>query len=285
MNWNLAKSFTLRVNSGLQQALARALPTLATVIALLVCVLLNNLIELPLPPLAFYALIGYITGSYWLLGAWKQVSQPKINTVNSTDSEPALSDKRHTFLKIAHSFSDVFLSTAVVLVWQRLYGSIETGWMTTLLRFFNFLPVLVTMAWAQVALTKPNNELMNPWLVGLGALACLSVLALCCLAGLYFDWLDPRWNGLIKYLAPLLLWQGCASFAAAFSHIPFKTQSASRYSWACMSIVFFQTLALLTPVAIELNITPNMHMMIFGFTSFAGLLLLTLWMNNLRKEN
>jgi len=157
------------------------------------------------------------------------------------DTPPTLSDNRHTALKMAHAFSDVFLSTAVILIWQRLYGSIETGWMTTILRVFNFLPVLVTMAWAQVVLAKPHQAMINPWWIGLAAFACLIVVSVCCYVAVYLGWLDTRWDGVLAYLTPLVLWQGCACLAAAFSHRPFQTQAASAYSWACMSIVAVQS--------------------------------------------
>lgn len=287
MNWNLAKSFTLRVGSSLQQASARALPTLATVVTLLVCAFLNALYELTYPPLAFYALIGYVTGSLWLLSAWTKkphASVPHTDEAPTQNTPISLSDNRHTALKIAHSFSDVFLSTALVLVWQRFYGSIETGWMTTLLRVFNFLPVLVTMAWAQVVLAKPHQAKINPWWIGLVAFGCVVILSLCCSAAIYFEWLDSRWRGVLTYLTPLVLWQGFACLAAAFSHRPFQTQAASTYSWFCMSLVALQTLVLMAPFGLSTPIDPALHMVAFALISSIGLLGMTVWMARLRDK-
>lgn len=284
MNWNLAKSFTLRVGSSLQQASARALPTLATVVTLLVCTWLNAQYDVTYPPLAFYALIGYVTGSLWLLSAWTQKTHVSDSHTDADSTQASLSDNRHTALKIAHSFSDVFLSTALVLIWQRFYGSVETGWMTTLLRVFNFLPVLVTMAWAQVVLAKPHQAKINPWWIGFAAFACIVILSLCCLTAIYFEWLDARWRGVLAYLTPLVLWQGFACLAAAFSHRPFQTQAASTYSWACMSLVALQTLVLIAPFGLSTPMDPALHMAAFALISSVGLLGLTVWMARLRDK-
>ena len=284
MNWNLAKSLTLRVGTSMQQASARALPTLATVLTLIVCACLNSIYDITYPPLAFYALVGYITGSFWLLSAWTTPTSTSPTKESAAPDTPlTLSDNRHTALKIAHAFSDVFLSTAVVLIWQRLYGSVETGWMTTILRVFGFLPVLVTMAWAQVVLAKPHQALINPWWIGLVAFGCLIVVSLCCYAAIHFGWLDTRWDGVLNYLTPLILWQGCACLAAAFSHRPFQTQAASTYSWACMSIVALQSLVLIIPFGWHTPMDPSLHMAAFALVSSVGLVGLTLWMSRLRE--
>jgi hypothetical protein len=175
---------------------------------------------------------------------------------------------------------DALLATAIILVWQRLYGAEETGWMSALLRVLGFLPAVVHMAWAQVALTRshPNK---NPWWLGLGAFAFVIVLGMSCAVALYLEWLDPRWSGVWPYIAPLVLWQGSACLSAAFSHRPFQTQSASAYSWACMALGLLQALVLLTPMGLAEPIDATQHMAAFALVSSLGLLGLTVWMARL----
>jgi len=99
---------------------------------------------------------------------------------------------------------------------------------------------------------------------------------------LYLGWLDPRWHGVWPYIAPLVLWQGCACLSAAFSHRPFQTQSASVYSWACMALGVLQAAALLIPMGFAQPIDAVQHMAAFALVSSLGLLGLTVWMARLR---
>ena len=189
---------------------------------------------------------------------------------------------------MAHTLVDALLATAIIVVWQRLYGAQETGWMSALLRVLGFLPAVVHMAWAQVALAqdhRANNSstrLASPWWLGLGAFTCVIVLGLSCAAALYQEWLDPRWSGVWPYIAPLVLWQGSACLSAAFSHRPFQTQSAGVYSWACMALGLLQGVALLAPMALAQPIGAEQHMATFALVSSLGLFGLTVWMARLR---
>jgi uncharacterized membrane protein YqaE (UPF0057 family) len=185
---------------------------------------------------------------------------------------------------MAHTLIDALLATAIIVVWQRLYGAEETGWMSALLRVLGFLPAVVHMAWAQVALAQGHHShtgstrLASPWWLGLGAFACVIVLGLSCAAALYLEWLDQRWNGVWPYIAPLVLWQGSACLSAAFSHRPFQTQSACAYSWACMALGTLQAVVLLVPVGFAEPISAEQHMAWFAWVSSLGLLALTVWM-------
>ena len=153
--------------------------------------------------------------------------------------------------------------------------------MSALLRVLGFLPAVVHMAWTQVALAQGHQN-KNPWLLGLGAFACVIVLGLSCAVALYQEWLDLRWSGLWPYLAPLVVWQGSACLSAAFSHRPFQTQSASAYSWACMALGLLQAVVLLAPMGSTPPIDAAQHMAAFALISSLGLLGLTLWMARLR---
>jgi uncharacterized membrane protein YqaE (UPF0057 family) len=189
---------------------------------------------------------------------------------------------------MAHTLVDALLATAIIVVWQRMYGAEETGWMSALLRVLGFLPAVVHMAWAQVALVKGQHTnsritaMASPWWLGLGAFACVMVLGLSCAVALYVEWLDPRWSGVWPYIAPLVLWQGSACLSAAFSHRPFQTQSARTYSWACMALGVVQAAVLLVPMGLAQPIGEEQHMAAFALVSSLGLLGMTIWMSRLR---
>jgi uncharacterized membrane protein YqaE (UPF0057 family) len=190
---------------------------------------------------------------------------------------------------MAHTLVDALLATAIIVVWQRLYGAQETGWMSALLRVLGFLPAVVHMAWAQVALAqghhanKPQTAGTSPWWLGLVAFACVIVLGLSCAVALYQEWLDPRWRGVWPYIAPLVLWQGSACLSAAFSHRPFQTQSASAYSWACMALGGVQALVLLAPMVLAQPVDATQHMAALALVSSLGLLGLTAWLAKLNE--
>jgi uncharacterized membrane protein YqaE (UPF0057 family) len=189
---------------------------------------------------------------------------------------------------MSHTLVDALLATAIIVVWQRLYGAEETGWMSALLRILGFLPAVVHMAWAQVSLAQgkhshpDNTHMANPWWLGLGAFASVILLGLSCAVALYLGWLDPRWGGVWPYIAPLVLWQGSACLSAAFSHRPFQTQSAHAYSWACMAVGALQAAVLLVPMGLAQPISAQQHMAAFGLVSSLGLLAVTFWMARLR---
>jgi uncharacterized membrane protein YqaE (UPF0057 family) len=279
MGWMLAQSFTLRVGSAWQQATVRVLPPATAATTALTAALSGASIGWNGPTLVLSALLGYAVGSAWLVPALRSYG------ANSRSASPATSpqqsDPRSASLRMAHTLVDALLATAIIVVWQRLYGAEETGWMSALLRVLGFLPAVVHMAWAQVALSQGHQN-KNPWWLGLAAFACVIVLGVSCAVALYLEWLDPRWSGVWPYIAPLVLWQGCACLSAAFSHRPFQTQSASAYSWACMMLGVLQAVALLAPMGFAQPLDAQQHMTAFAFVSSLGLLGLTVWMARLR---
>jgi uncharacterized membrane protein YqaE (UPF0057 family) len=302
MGWMLAQSFTLRVGSAWQQAAVRVLPPVTAATTALTAVLLGASVGWSGPTLVLSALLGYAMGAAWLVPALRaresnaannvfhsQTSATPASTTDAYQTEkPPQSDTRSATLRMAHTLVDALLATAVIVVWQRMYGAEETGWMSTLLRVLGFLPAVVHMAWAQVALAKGQHTdnritaMASTWLLGLGAFACVIVLGLSCAMALYFEWLDPRWHGVRPYIAPLMLWQGSACLSAAFSHRPFQTQSANVYSWACMALGLLQAVVLLAPIGLAQPIDAVQHMTAFALVSGLGLLGLTVWMSRLR---
>jgi len=298
MGWTLAQAFSLRVGTAWQQAAVRVLPPLTATCAAVAAVGMGANTQGSWPSLVLSAVLGYAVGATWLLPAWRQVATPSdarsadasdaamtsnANGTSSTDASAAQADTRSTRLRMAHTVVDALLATAIVLVWQRLYGAQETGWMTALLRVLGFLPAVVHMAWAQVMLAKPREaSRASPWWLGLAAFVCVILLGFACATALYAQWLDARWSGVWVYIAPLVLWQGCACLSAAFSHRPFQTQSASRYSWACMGLALAQGLVLLAPLVLGMPISASEHVSGFALVSSLGLLGLTFWMAKLR---
>ena len=288
MSWMLAQSFTLRVGSAWQQAAIRTLPPITAAATALTVVLLGASLNWRGPTLVLSALLGYAVGAAWLVPALRArhkhasstssiASTPEASTVvNSHQSDP-----RSATLRMAHTLVDALQATAIIVVWQRLYGAEETGWMSALLRVLGFLPAVVHMAWAQVALAQ-GHQSKNPWWLGLGAFACVILLGLSCAVALNQEWLDPRWSGVWPYLAPLVVWQGCACLSAAFSHRPFQTQSAGAYSWACMALGLLQALLLFAPMGLTQPIDAAQHIAAFALISSLGLLGLTFWMARLR---
>jgi O-antigen/teichoic acid export membrane protein len=187
---------------------------------------------------------------------------------------------------MAHTLVDTLLATAIIVVWQRLYGAEETGWLSTLLRVLAFVPSVVHMAWAQVAVSQGANKrqayLLSPGWLGMTALACVSIMSLSCALALHVEWLSPNWQGLYDYIMPLALWQGCACLSAAFSHRPFLTLSAEAYSRRCIKLGALQMVVLLTPLVIEYPIDANDHITVFALVSSVGLLVMANWMSRLR---
>jgi uncharacterized membrane protein YqaE (UPF0057 family) len=295
MGWMLAQSFTLRMGSAWQQAAVRVLPPVTAAATALTAVLLGASVGWSGPTLVLPALLGYAVGAAWLVPALHArdahassassiAFTPEATTVANTHQ----ADPRSTTLRMAHSLIDALLATAIIVVWQRMYGAEETGWMSALLRVLGFLPAVVHMAWAQVALAQGKQTLntqtawASPWWLALGAFACVIVLGMSCEVALYQEWLDPSWSGVWPYIAPLVLWQGCACLSAAFSHRPFQTQSARSYSLACIALGALQVTVLLVPMALTLPIDAVDHMAVFSFFSSSGLLVLTVWMARLR---
>ena len=287
MGWMLAQSLTLRVGSAWQQAAVRVLPPLTAAVTALTAALLGASLGWSGPTLVLSALLGYAVGAAWLVPALLTRDAHASSTTSiastpaaSANSNTQQSDPRSATLRVAHTLIDALLATAIIVVWQRLYGAEETGWMSAL--FYGIKAAVTAISWAQVALAKGYTN-KSPWWLGLSAFACVIALGLCCAAALYLGWLDPRWSGVWPYIAPLALWQGCACLSAAFSHRPFQTQAATTYSWACMVLGLAQTMVLLAPMGLAQPTDAVQHMAAFAWLSGLGLIGLTVWMARLRS--
>ncbi len=284
MGWMLAQSFTLRAGSAWQQAAVRVLPPATAVATALTATLAGAALGWHGPVLLLSALLGYAVGAAWLVPALR-TRTTHASEIAQPASERAPSDPRSAALRMAHTLVDALLATSIIVVWQRLYGAEETGWMSALLRVLGFVPAVVHMAWAQVALarnTQSTHIQPSAWWLGLAAFACVALLGLSCALALDQGWLDARWQGVQTYIAPLVLWQGCACLSAAFSDRPFQSQAATTYSWACIGLGTLQALTLFVPMGLAEPIDGVQHMITFALISSAGLLGMAVWMARLR---
>ena len=172
------------------------------------------------------------------------------------------------------------------LIKQGLPWNVLPSYLTALLRVLGFVPALVHIAWAQVALVDANNapsghNPAKPWWLGVGAFACVLSLGFIAAVALYIGWLNEHWYGMRPYIAPLVLWQGCACLSAAFAHRPFQTQSTHSYSLLCMGTAALQSAALLIPIVLDQPLDPATHLSLLATVSGLGLLGLAIWMAKL----
>jgi O-antigen/teichoic acid export membrane protein len=295
LSWGLAQSFVLRTGPPRYQLFVRVMPPMCSVLVAWVGSQLTEPTQWQGPTLLLAALFGYFVGSLWLVPAWLKSGGEVTNEVgqanfscntnqslsNPSPAAPHQVDNRSSYLRLAHTFFDVLLATAVIIVWQRLYGAQETGWFSALLRVFGFVPAVVHLAWAQVKLTQPHSDSQHAMWIGL--LGCLSLVAMS-LAGLFalhMQWLDAQWQGVAQYMWPLVLWQGSACFSAAFSHHPFQKGVAKKYSLACIGIAGLQLVLLFFPVIFTIEVSAQSHLICFAVLSNISLLGLAKWMHSL----
>ncbi len=305
LSWGLAQSFVLRTGNTRQQLYVRLVPPVCSVLVAWLGSQLTELTQWQGPTLLLAALLGYFVGSLWLVPAWFKVAENQttasVDTPTSNASatnEPTLSeraqfhithqqaDNRSTSLRLTHTFFDVLLATAVIIVWQRLYGAQETGWLSALLRVFGFVPAVIHMAWAQVKLSQPSQQTSDSSL-SVGLLGCLSLVSigLASLFALHMQWLDAQWQGTANYLWPLVLWQSSACLSASVSHRPFQVGAARQYSALCIGIALLQIVLVFSPSLFNLGLSPQQHLLVFTLISSICLLALAKWMSALPKRS
>jgi uncharacterized membrane protein YqaE (UPF0057 family) len=310
LSWGLAQSFVLRTGNTRQRLYVRVVPPVCSVLVAWVGSQFAALMQWQGPTLLLAALLGYFVGSLWLVPAWFKVAenQTPAAAINPTSNECAVhqqeetkptqsesvltstahhqADNRSTFLRLTHTFFDVLLATSVIIVWQRLYGAQETGWLSALLRVFGFVPAVIHMAWAQVKLSQPSQQASDSSL-SVAWLGCLSLvgIGLASLFALHMQWLDAQWQGIANYLWPLLLWQSSACLSASVSHRPFQLGAARQYSAFCIGIALLQIVLVFAPGVFNLGLSPQQHLLVFTLISSVCLLALTKWMSNLLKRS
>jgi hypothetical protein len=287
LTWMLAQSMRLRMASVWGQAGVRVLPPLIALLATATGIYS----ECSGFVLLFAALLGYAIGAAWLFPAYlkfldsnsSDTSVISQSYVSTTSGISTATDDRSTALRMTHTLLDALLATAFVLVWQRLYGSQETGWLTALLRVMGFIPAVVHMAWAQVVLAQPQHTRTNSLWVGIGGVVCVALLGAGFLGALEFGWLSDGWQGAEHYLLSLVLWQSSACFVAAFSHLPFHLQSTRSYSWGCICAIVAQATVLIAPIFSTHNLTTDFHILLYGTGSAIILMILAIRLGHSHK--
>jgi len=296
LTWMLAQSMRLRMAGVWAQAGVRVLPPLMALLVAVVAVFM----QWSEPALFAAALLGYAVGAAWLLPSLLAYWQTKFVNRSTEPNEVALSsalqdpshvviapvygDNRSATLRMAHTLADALLATAIVVVWQRMFGAQETGWMAAPLRVMGFVPAVVHMAWVQVLLAQPQHVRTNPLWVGLAGFTTVALLGAGCAVALEMGWLEKQWQGVWPYLLPLVVWQGSACLAAAFSHLPFQAESARIYSWVCIGVATLQGVVLLVPTLTNLLPTPLSVFVVFSSCSGMGLLGIAWWQRKLSKS-
>jgi O-antigen/teichoic acid export membrane protein len=296
LSWGLAQSFVLRTGNTQQQLSVRVLPPVCSVLVAWLGSQLTQQTPWQGPTLLLAALLGYFVGSLWLAPAWLKsagnvLNEDEQSTFCSSSMHPSSvpasneihpSDNRPSFLRLVHTFFDVLLATAVIIVWQRLYGAQDTGWLSALLRVFGFVPAVIHMAWAQVKLSQPHPDNQHTIWVGLLGCFSLATIGLAGLFALHMQWLDAQWQGMTQYIWPLVLWQSSACLSATYSHHPFQAGVSKKYSLACIGIAGLQLAVLFAPAVFAFEVSPHSHLISFAAVSSTSLLALAKWMQGLR---
>lgn len=282
MAWALAQSWVLKQGQLRAQIAVRASPPWAALILTLMWLGLSWPELDGAQVLLLSALAGYGVGAAWWLGALKA---PSLSAPHVSDSTTPVDD-RPALLRMAHSLSDALIATALIVAWQRLYGTQETGWLSALLRVMGFIPAVVHMAWAQVMLSHRSDTAAHSLTrlglhVALWASLGLALLSAGCWLAIDQGWLQDRWQGLLHDVVPLCIWQSAASLAAVFSYRPFQSGRARAYSGWCMALALLQALALSWPWWGAAD-SATTHLQLYAGVSTAGLMALSVWMARLQ---
>ena len=263
MGWLLAQGLSLRMHAPLSIALVRLLPPVLAALLASVGALWLDWRSSTL--LTSAALIGYVAGALWLL----PVLQPLLPGADMGAAHAgAQGDLRSERLKFIHTLSDVLVATALATHWAWVHGAAQAGCLLILLRVTGFIPALVSTAWAQVVLSRPQAQRPGSWLAA--ALGAGGVALVCLLAGLALQggWLSASWAPLADYLWPVALWQIGACLVAAVSHRPFRQGRAVTYTWQCLAINAVQALLLWLPPLLGWSLTDQLWAMA-GFLALA----------------
>ena len=246
MGWLLAQSLTLRQQAPLSIAAVRLLPpVIAAALAAAAALALDWRSS---SALTTAALAGYAVGALWLLPLWRHeaLASPAL-PASPTWPNTSVGDPRSDRLKFIHTLSDVLVATALAAHWTAVYGAAQAGCLLILLRVMGFIPALVSTAWAQVVLSRPQARRPSSALAALAGAMAVAALALLVETALQAGGLAGPWAGLQDYLWPVALWQMAASAMAAASHRPFQHARAARYTQQCLAINAGQALLLVLP--------------------------------------
>jgi hypothetical protein len=270
---------SLRVSNLFIQSGVRFIPQLFSLLFLILIIYY----EINGPTLLEAAFIGYLVGASWILpvvlitnSKYDFCSNEQGFSAEELQDKKNAADDRSTALRVAHSFGDVVLATTILVVWQRLYGAQETGWLAAPLRVIGFVPAIINIAWAQISMARPHIDSDNSFVVGIVGFASVSLLGMCSSLILSYGLLGDQWHGISSYLIPLILWQGSACLVSAYAHIPFRSGKSTEYSRLSILVIFIQFIGLISPFLIPFTLTINEHIYFFSILSFIGYTLLFL---------
>ena len=226
------------------------------------------------------ASVGFGLGCYWIAAPPHGHEDPSVRA--GTEVQPAPhADRRGESLKWVHTMSDVAVSTAIAVQWAGLYGAEAAGFLFLALRVLGFVPALVSTAWCQVVLSRPEMQRPRTGLVVACATAGLAALVLLAQAAVSLGWLDSNWVGLQDYLWPVAGWQWAASIMAAVSFRPFLApgSSASMFSKLCIATNAIQLMLLVLPPLLGMG--PLEHLYLFAGASSVMLIAQCWWARSL----
>ncbi|WP_053844274.1 hypothetical protein [Paracidovorax avenae] len=279
LGWYMAQPWALRTASAQSAALARSVPPLA---ALAVAGSAGLLLPGAGATALFAAAAGsYAIGALWLLRPARDTrtlpAPPEDDHHTPGATRPSQQDDRGPLLRIAHTAADAAAGMAVLVMWQRFHGAAEASYLAVLLRLLGLLPAVVYAAWPQVLLSQGREHAALSLRIGLAGAACTLLAGLAAAWALHAAWIPSAWQGLEGYLAPLVIWQGCACLFAAYGHLPFQRGLARPFSWAAIGFDGLQMAVLCIPLAWP-GIDPVAHIWTLAGTSAAVLLAMVRWM-------
>jgi len=272
MTWLLVQSMSLRTTSFFSQSCVRFVPQLFS----LLFIIGGIYFEFTGPNfLLLAALLGYFVGANWVIPVIffksQSVLSNKVREIpreTNSQSRTEFIDDRSSVLRVAHSFSDVLLATSILVVWQRLYGFNETGFLAAPLRILGFIPAIVNIAWAQASMSQMQANEGKSLIVGIFGFISVALLGLFSYLLISSGYVDSNWNGIYTYLVPLIFWQGSACLVSSHAHIAFQKSKSKEYSRSNIVIIIIQYISLILPLFVPLSIKYTAHFYFFASISF-----------------
>jgi hypothetical protein len=286
LTWMLAQSMRLRMTSIWGQVGVRLLSPITTLFAISTAIYFQAVG----PILLSAALLGYAGGAAWLLPALTNTKlsftggNGQLDEIDEAIASVSAitTDDRTITLRMAHAISDALVATAIVVVWQRLYGAQEAGLLLAPLRLMGFVPAVVHTAWSQVLIARPQYVRSLSCWVGIGGFACVSILGAICALALHLNLLGDQWQGVWTYLLPLILWQGSTCLLAAYSHVQFLNLSSTKFSLLCIknSLLQLGILLAITVYDSYFGSSAFLSFNLFALTSLIGTYSLIKYLSN-----
>lgn len=251
MAWYLAQAYLLRNGTASQSAVARVLPP--TMASLVVC--LGAALQWRGPVLLAAALLGFACGGIWLRDAWRKNAPSQQQAARP----PTQRDDRSTLLRSVSTLMDGLFYTGLAIAWQSHYGGEHAGWLLTLMRLLGFIPSLVHTAWQQVVLANPDQKQIRSLWVAMGSASLVMLTGLAIATIAQAGWLPQRWQGLQGYALPVALWQTGACLVMTFSYLGFARGRAVPFAWLSIAMYGLCLVALLLPLALQLQLKATVH--------------------------